>query len=86
MYKVTFHKNWPDYFNKLEPAIMERTTKKIQNIREYPRKRHLKFGSKYFVSEIGQYRIVYAVFEEKNEVRFFFIGNHKQYEKWYLNQ
>ena len=62
-----FHKNWPDYFNKLEPAIMERATKKIQNIREYPQNRPLKFDSKYFVSEIGQYRILYMVFDEKNE-------------------
>ena len=83
MYKATFHKGWPEYFDKLENQIKERTVRKIQKILECPQKRHLEGGAKYFVDEIGQYRILYMVFEEGQEVRFFFVGNHKQYEKWY---
>ncbi len=83
MYKATFHKDWPEYFDKLDNQIKERTAKKIQKILERPQKRHLGGNAKYFVDEIGQYRILYMVFEEKKEVRFFFIGNHKEYEKWY---
>ena len=83
MYKATFHKDWPEYFDKLNNQIKERTAKKIQKILERPQKRHLVSGAKYFVDEIGQYRILYLIFEEKQEVRFFFIGNHKEYEKWY---
>lgn len=83
MYKVNFHKDWPEYFDKLESTIKERVTKKIQKILEHPQKRHLGGEAKYFVDEVGQYRILYMVFEEEQEVRFFFVGNHKEYERWY---
>jgi mRNA-degrading endonuclease RelE of RelBE toxin-antitoxin system len=83
MFKATFHKNWPEYFNKLDSQIKEHTAKKIQKILEHPQKRHLSGSAKYFVDEIGQYRILYMVFEEKQEVRFYFAGNHKEYERWY---
>ncbi|MCR4335161.1 MAG: type II toxin-antitoxin system RelE/ParE family toxin [archaeon] len=83
MYKPTFHKDWPEHFSKLEHLIKERTSKKIQKILEHPQKRHLESRAKYFVDKVGQYRILYMIFEEKQEVRFFFVGNHKEYEKWY---
>jgi mRNA-degrading endonuclease HigB of HigAB toxin-antitoxin module len=37
----------------------------------------------FFVDEVGQYRIVYRVLEETKHVRFYFVGTHKEYEKWY---
>ncbi len=57
--------------------------KKIKKISDFPEKRHLKKGAKFFVNEIGQYRIIYKVFKEKKEIRFYFIGKHKEYEKWF---
>lgn len=57
--------------------------KKIKKILEQPYKRHLSGGAKFFVGEIGQYRIVYRIFEENKTVRFYFVGNHREYEKWY---
>ncbi len=83
MYRVTFHEGWSRHFDKIEEEIKERTAKKIQKIIGHPQKRHLKKGAKFFVDEIGQYRIVYMVFEVNKEIRFFFIGNHKEYERWY---
>ena len=83
MYKATFHKDWPEYFDRLEHTIKGRVAKKIQKILECPQKRHLSGEAKYFVDETGQHRILYMVFEEKQEVRFFFVGDHKDYEKWY---
>jgi mRNA-degrading endonuclease RelE of RelBE toxin-antitoxin system len=83
MYKATFHEDWPEFFGRLESQVKERTAKKIQKILEHPQKRHLKRGANYFVDQINQYRILYMVFEENTEVRFFFIGDHKEYEKWY---
>ncbi|MBU1120654.1 MAG: hypothetical protein ABIE23_05925 [archaeon] len=83
MHKPGFDEDWPEYFNKLDHAVKERAAKKIRKILEFPKKRHLKKGARFFVDEIGQSRIVYRVFEENNEVRFYFIGNHKEYEKWY---
>ena len=54
MYKATFHKGWPEYFDKLENQIKERTVRKIQKILECPQKRHLEGGAKYFVDEVNR--------------------------------
>lgn len=83
IYKESFDEKWPEYFNCLDNAIKEHVAKKIKKILEFPEKRHLKKGARFFVDEIGQNRIVYRVFEENKEVRFYFIGNHKEYEKWF---
>lgn len=82
MYTAEFDEDWPEYFQSLTKAIKERVVKKIENVLEYPQKRHLKKVF-FFVDELGQYRIVYRVFEEHKRVRFYFVGTHKEYEKWY---
>lgn len=83
MYSNIFDEDWPEFFDKLESQLKERILKKIQKILEFPQKRHLKKGADYFVDQIGQYRIVYRIFEERKAVKFYFIGNHKDYEKWF---
>ncbi|MDO8537500.1 MAG: type II toxin-antitoxin system RelE/ParE family toxin [archaeon] len=83
MYNASYDEKWPEYFDKLEPNFKERVSKKIKKILEFPQKRHLKKNAKYFVDEVGQYRIIYMIFEQQKEVRFFFVGTHKEYEKWY---
>jgi mRNA-degrading endonuclease RelE of RelBE toxin-antitoxin system len=83
MYSATFDEDWPHYFGRLENETKERVAKKIKKILAYPKKRHLKQGTSFFVDEIGQYRILYRVFDSQQEVRFYFVGNHKEYEKWY---
>jgi mRNA-degrading endonuclease RelE of RelBE toxin-antitoxin system len=82
MYVSEFDQGWHGYFQPLDPEIKSRVAKKIKKILEYPQKRHLKKVS-FFVAEVAQYRIIYKVFEDNNRVRFYFIGNHKDYEKWY---
>ncbi len=82
MHRSTFDESWPTYFNELESHLKERVAKKIKNILGFPQKRHLK-GATFFVDEIGQYRLIYRVFEETNEVKFYFVGDHKLYEKWF---
>lgn len=82
MYEAEFDQDWPEYFQPLANVVKERVAKKIKKVLEYPQKRHLKKLS-FFVDEIGQYRIVYRIFDENKRVRFYFVGNHKEYEKWY---
>ena len=81
-YEAEYDQEWPEYFQNLDNAIKERTAKKIRKILRYPTKRHLK-KSTFFVDEIGQYRIVYMVFENEEKIRFYFVGTHKEYERWY---
>ena len=83
MYTERFDQDWPKYFRKLDNQTKERIAKKIKNILEHPRKRHLKKGARFFVNETGQHRIVYRIFELNKTVRFYFVGKHKDYEKWY---
>ena len=81
-YEAEYDQEWPEYFYKLDNDIKIRVAKKIGKILNYPNKRHLKKSS-FFVDEIGQYRIVYMIFEERRKVRLFFVGTHKEYERWY---
>jgi mRNA-degrading endonuclease RelE of RelBE toxin-antitoxin system len=83
IYKATFDEDWPKYFDRLDDETKERVSKKIKKILEFPEKRHLKGNAKFFIDEIGQNRITYRIFKENEEARFYFVGNHKEYEKWY---
>ncbi len=83
IFKKSFDEKWPEYFEKLDNTAKERVVKKIKKILEFPKKRPLNQGARFFVDQIGQNRIVYRVFDKNNEVRFYFVGNHKEYEKWY---
>jgi mRNA-degrading endonuclease RelE of RelBE toxin-antitoxin system len=82
MYDGEFDQDWLRHFQSLDGEIKDRVAKKIKRILGHPQKRHLK-GASFFVDEIGQYRIVYRVFEENRKVRFYFVGKHKEYEEWY---
>ncbi len=77
MYTATYDDEWPYRFTALDTEIKERVARKISKILEYPAKRHLRKSS-YFVDQVGQYRIVYRVFEENKSVRFYFVGTHKE--------
>ena len=83
MYHATFADEWKELFDVLEKDIKDRVLKKIPKILEPPQKRHLKHGVKFFVVEISQFRIAYRIFDNSQEVRFYFVGLHKDYEKLY---
>jgi mRNA-degrading endonuclease RelE of RelBE toxin-antitoxin system len=83
MYALEFDVDWDKYFLVLPEVIKIRVLKKIDNIVLAPYKRHLDGAAKYFVAEVGQYRLTYFVFENTKTVKFYFIGKHKEYEKWY---
>ena len=81
-YEANYDQDWPKYFNALDNSIKIWIAKKIGKILNHPDKRHLK-KSLSFVDEVGQYSITYMIFEETGKVRFYFVGTHKEYEKWY---
>lgn len=84
IYKATFDEDWPKFFGSLDNGIKERVARKIGKILGFPKKRrHLGQGASFFVDDVGQYRILYRVFDGIGEVRFYFVGKHKEYENWY---
>lgn len=83
MYSIEFHSKWEKYFDKLSSDIQKRIWKKIEQIEQGLPGRHLRHGASYFIEEVGQYRIAYKSLEDKKIRRFYFVGNHKDYEKWF---
>ncbi len=82
MYELEFGNEWNYYYERLSPDLRKRVWKKIQQIENGLPGRHLRFGVNYFVEEVGQYRICYKSFDDKKIRRFYFVGDHKEYEKW----
>ncbi len=85
MYRIEFDRKWITFFQKLDFSTQERIVKKIKNILHQPKKRHLKGRASFYVAEVGQYRIIYRVFDKDYIVRFYFCGRHKDYERWFLH-
>ncbi|OIO20725.1 hypothetical protein COV61_00145 [Candidatus Micrarchaeota archaeon CG11_big_fil_rev_8_21_14_0_20_47_5] len=95
-YQIQFHEGWDAYFSKLDTAMKKRVVNKILQHCEPIPARHLKKGAPFFVSEIGQYKLCYEIDaqasrlvrqdkqidEEKKTKMVYFVGTHKEYEKW----
>lgn len=81
-YSLEFDPIWRRYFEPLPEDLKERIAKKIKRILEGLPGRHLRYGVDFFVEDVGQYRICYKSFEDKKIRRFYFVGDHKEYEQW----
>ena len=81
-YAIEFHEDWDSYFSKLDNSLKKRVMKKILQLQYGVPARHLKQGLPFFVSEMGQYRLCYTVDEKRKIKTIYFVGNHKDYERW----
>ena len=70
------------YFKDFDKGIKDQILKKIDQMENdlKPRGFH---NSRYCIEEVGQYRIAYILDEMAKTKTIYFIGKHKQYEKWY---
>jgi len=80
-FEVLLHEDAAASILKIDALIRERIIKRIARMRDEPAGRHLKYGLDFFVIVVGQYRIVYTC--EGKQKTIYFVGNHKEYEKWY---
>ena len=67
----------------MDKTARESIWNKIQKQKEETKTRHLKHGLDFYVIEAGQYRIVIKINEKEKVKEIHFVGNHKQYERWY---
>jgi len=81
-YSLEFDFGWNEYYAALDNSIKERAKKQLRKLKEGLDGRHLKHGLDYFVLEFGQHRICYKTFAERKVKRVYFVGDHKEYEKW----
>ena len=86
-FAVLFEKNAERQFLDLEKPVRERIAKKLRQLEndEFG-SRHLKHGLPFFVEEVGQFRIAFKERADLGQKRVIFVGNHKDYEKWYKSQ
>jgi len=84
MYTLVYDVDWDNYFQNVPEVIKKRFLKRREKYVNFPTIgfRHTKHGVSYFVDEIGQYRVCFTS-DEDNKIRtFYFIGDHKEYEKF----
>ena len=81
-YSIEFADGWEKCFSKFDASVKQRLMKKILQLQYDLPARHLKKGLPFFVLELGQHRICYALDEKHSLKRLHFVGDHKQYEKW----
>lgn len=82
-YTFKFHEDWDSYFKRLDLAIRDKVLKKLEQLRHAHPSRHLGHGTPIFVEEVGQHRICFGIDETQKMKTFYFVGDHKEYEKWY---
>lgn len=82
-YRVEFMQGWDVHFNEFDISIREQILKKIIKQQFETSARHLKHGVDFYVLEAGQYRVAMQIKESEKIKEIHFVGNHKQYEKWY---
>ncbi len=85
-YKIKYAPGWDIYYSKMDNSQRIPIAKKVKKLKQKKKKRHLYYGLPFSVDEVNQYRIVYKTFEKEKFVRIYFIGDHKQYEKWLKKQ
>ena len=81
-WKLVFKKGWDRHFKKFDKSEQQRILRKLEQMKQPLKARGLK-ASKSVVEESGQYRIAFYQNEGKHQKEIHFVGNHKQYEKWY---
>ncbi|MCX6773904.1 MAG: type II toxin-antitoxin system HigB family toxin [Candidatus Micrarchaeota archaeon] len=81
-YAINFHAYWDSYFSRLDNSMKKRVMKKILQLQQDIQARHLKKGLDFYVSEMGQYRLIYKINESAKTKTLYFVGTHKEYEKW----
>jgi mRNA-degrading endonuclease RelE of RelBE toxin-antitoxin system len=80
-YLVELEKLPRKQLKKIDKSEKTKILKKLIQLEKENPARHLEKGLPFFVVEVGQYRICFELTEKKKKV--YFIGNHKEYEKWY---
>ena len=88
MYDLEYDHDWQDYFEKVPLEIQKRFMKKIDKFIVHPSSsfEHKKHGVPFFSDRIGpNYRICFSSDENTKKRKFYFIGDHKEYEKWLRN-
>jgi len=81
-WRLVFKSGWDKHFKKFDNETKKRILNKFEQMKQPLQGRGM-HSSKYQVEETGQYRIAFIEYKEEGIKDIHFVGNHKQYEKWY---
>lgn len=81
-WKLEFAEGWDVNFKKFNDETKRRILKKFEHMKQPLQGRGL-HSSRHQVEEVGQNRIAFIQEEETGTKYIRFVGNHKQYKKWY---
>lgn len=81
-WKIVFKPGWDIYFRDFDKSEQQKIMKKIDQMEQPLQARGL-HSSRYCVEETGQYRIAFYQDGNHHTKEIHFVGNHKQYRKWY---
>ncbi len=84
-WEVNFKPGWDKCLKKFDKETRRRILKKFDQMEQPLRARGM-HSSRYQIEEVGQDRIGFIQDEATRTKRIHFVGDHKQYEKWYKEQ
>lgn len=79
---VVLKPGWDCFFKKFDKQIQKQIMNKIDQMEQPLHSRGL-HSLRFLVEEVGQCRIAFEIDEISRTKFIHFVGNHKQYEKWY---
>jgi len=82
LFRLEFKPGWDVHFAKFDNSVQQLILKKFEKMKQPLVGRGL-HSTRYLVEEVGQYRIAYIEDSKRFVKMVHFVGNHKQYEKWY---
>lgn len=79
---LDFKPGWDEHFKKFDKTVRQQILKKLEQMKQPLQARGL-HSSRYQVEESGPHRICFIQDDATRTKSIHFVGNHKQYEKWY---
>ena len=83
MFEIHLSEEAYKQFKCLDKSVKKKIAKAIDSLKNRDTGKRLKGFSNFFVKKVGQYRIVYVKDSKEKRKIVYFIGDHKEYEKWY---
>ncbi|MBI4214766.1 hypothetical protein HY546_02115 [archaeon] len=80
-WKLNLISGWDKNFVKFDWQVQQQILKKLNQMKQPLASRGL-HSSQLHVEEVGQYRIVFRPDDGTKIKNVYFVGDHKQYEKW----
>ena len=84
-YRIFYKPGWDEHFKDFDKSTQQRILAKLEQMKQPLQARGL-HSSRYQVEEVGGYRIAFIQDDAAKTKSIHFVGDHKQYQRWYLGK